>query len=259
MGKNDKLSPYRPLLIALCCCLYGGNRLAAQWTQKDSLWLENVISGKEKIKLNLETTKAIEEGRFIQLDEPAGRMRLASPKLPITKDFSEYLKPDEDTLTHRHVALRDLPPAVFMRYGLDKPLPRQGMLVMATRAYEPDEKLKILLRKGGGSATALVTMDANHLLSMAFSRHYRQLEHNKTHATAWRNYNNLPTAQVHAKQRRFRAAHPELILPHTTQVDSSRLRLSLLPDSLRLDRSTHYLLADSVTPHLDSLYLFRGL
>lgn len=52
-----------------------------------------------------------------------------SPASCVLKDFSEYVRPEdvEEHNPNRKVALKDLPPAVFMRYGLDKPLPRIKM------------------------------------------------------------------------------------------------------------------------------------
>ncbi|MCD7848485.1 MAG: DUF4858 domain-containing protein [Parabacteroides sp.] len=93
-------------------CLKGADYISAQqWTKKDSVWLQNVLSGKEKLELNPETMKAIQSGSLINLDEPASNMKLSpvSP-LPILKDFSEYIKADT---TRRKIALKDLPPSVF--------------------------------------------------------------------------------------------------------------------------------------------------
>lgn len=83
--------------------------------KKDSVWLQNVLSGKEKLELNPETMKAIQSGSFINLDEPASDMKMSPvTPLPILKDFTEYIQTDS---THRKIALKDLPPGVFWLYA----------------------------------------------------------------------------------------------------------------------------------------------
>ena len=42
----------------------------AQWTEQDSLRLQEFLSGKEEIRLNPEFQKAIESGTFLRPDEP---------------------------------------------------------------------------------------------------------------------------------------------------------------------------------------------
>ena len=83
---------YRLLLIGMLICLGGRSYVSAQqWTKKDSIWLQNVLSGKEKLELNPETKKAIESGELINLDD-ASKMQMAPAEpLPTTKDFSEYI------------------------------------------------------------------------------------------------------------------------------------------------------------------------
>ena len=61
---------HKQLLIVMLICLKGADYISAQqWTKKDSVWLQNVLSGKEKLELNPETMKAIQSGSFINLDE----------------------------------------------------------------------------------------------------------------------------------------------------------------------------------------------
>ena len=106
---------HKQLLIVMLICLRGIDYVSAQqWTKKDSVWLQNVLSGKEKLELNPETMKAIQSGSFINLDEPASDMKMSpvSP-LPILKDFTEYIQADS---TKRKKALKDLPPGVFWLY-----------------------------------------------------------------------------------------------------------------------------------------------
>lgn len=43
---------HKQLLIVMLICLKGADYISAQqWTKKDSVWLQNVLSGKEKLEL----------------------------------------------------------------------------------------------------------------------------------------------------------------------------------------------------------------
>ena len=66
----------------------------AQWTEQDSLRLQEFLSGKEEIRLNPEFQKAIESGTFLRPDQPGTHMLSSPSELPITKDFSEYVQLD---------------------------------------------------------------------------------------------------------------------------------------------------------------------
>ena len=106
----------KQLFIVMLICLRGADYMSAQqWTKKDSVWLQNVLSGKEKLELNPETMKAIQSGSLINLDEPASEMKMAPvTPLPILKDFTEYIQTDS---TNRKKAPKDLPPGVFWLYS----------------------------------------------------------------------------------------------------------------------------------------------
>lgn len=113
-------------------CLNGTHYAYAQWTEKDSVWLQNVISGKEKLELNPEALKSIESGTLINTEKPASNMIMApatSPASVVLKDFSEYVRPEdvEKNNPNRKVALKDLPPAVFRLYGMNIPYRRFKM------------------------------------------------------------------------------------------------------------------------------------
>lgn len=120
------------IITLLLICLSNTGHLYAQWTEKDSVWLRNILSGKEKLELNPEALKAIRLGTLINTEEPASNMIMSpeqSPAQSIQKDFTEYVRPkDTDYNPNRKVAPKDLPPAVFRLYGMNKPLPKVKML-----------------------------------------------------------------------------------------------------------------------------------
>ena len=51
----------RPLLIGFFVCI-NIHLGYAQWTEQDSIWLKDVLAGKDSIKLNPEFQKAIQSG-----------------------------------------------------------------------------------------------------------------------------------------------------------------------------------------------------
>lgn len=193
----------KPFWLGVIFCLHTEFNLAQSWSKADSIWLANLLAGKDSVYINPEFQKAIRSGTLINPEEPAGNMRMAPAPIPITRDFSAYLE-DPDSSVSAKVALKDLPPAVFMRYGLDKPLPFNGIHPDAFTPYGPV--------RGGGSGALVGNQDFMGLLFLAFSPRYRQLQKNKKHATAWKTYNSLPTQAVHNKQKAYRAAHPERVL-----------------------------------------------
>ncbi|MDR1556626.1 MAG: DUF4858 domain-containing protein [Tannerellaceae bacterium] len=110
----------RLLFLLVFCTQY----TYSQWTKEDSLWLQDVLSGRSELHLNPETWKAIESGTLINTEHNASRKGELNPfslRSFITKDFSEYLRPLEN---EKSINPFSIPPAVFIRQGLDKwPLP----------------------------------------------------------------------------------------------------------------------------------------
>lgn len=242
--REPKRSARKNLLwISLLICLHSELLHAQAWSKADSAWLTDALAGKDTIRLNPEFQRAIRNGTFLNLGEPLGKMQLAPSSIPITKDFAEYMMPadslsasdttlrNNDGNPYRKLAWKDLPPGVLMRYGLDGSFASNDPYVVGfgfPRSATPKP------------ATGL-SLSFNHALSMAFSPSYRRLAHNRKHATAWKTYNDLPTPDVHRKQRQFRNAHPELVLSPFARKRSQADSLALVRnnaqgiDSLLLD------------------------
>ncbi|MDH6358727.1 DUF4858 domain-containing protein [Parabacteroides sp. PF5-9] len=210
----------RILIIGLFISLTNSYQTYAQWTAKDSIWLQNILSGKDSIQLNPETMRAIEGGTFLNFDQPAGSGMSAPSEIPIIKDFSDYFQP-EDTVSHK-VALKDLPPYVFWHYGKNLPLSP----LQVNPALLHDTRLREHARYPSGSSF-------DHLLQMAFSPTYRNIQHNRKHAVAWKTYNNLPSKELNEKQKKQRKDQANLPLPLVTtksKKDSIETTINIVPD-----------------------------
>lgn len=185
----------RPLLIGFFVCI-NIHLGYAQWTEQDSVWLKDVLAGKDSIKLNPEFQKAIQSGSFLNPEpgKPMGKPQLAAPSnIPITKDFSEYIQ--QDDTTHRKVALKDLPPSVFWRHNppYKKILPVYQSIL--------DE----LKRTPSSGRTSLATFDLGRMTSRKTYVHKRNAKRNGT----WQNYGNLPTPDVISKRKKFERQQAE--------------------------------------------------
>ena len=191
--------------IGICLWLFYASDIKAQaWSKEDSVWLSNILSGKETLRLNDETMRAIREGQLLQPNSsPSGKMKNSNLPLPITRDFSEYIRPEKDT-SHYRIALQDLPPSVFWLYGPNF----DPLETMRYSCFDRDKQAgQIVMPEINGLSFNLAA-----LLSYLFSPTYRQKVKNRKTATAYRSYNNIPSPTIVQKQRAYREAHPEKIL-----------------------------------------------
>ena len=98
-----------------------------------------------------------------------------SPAQSIQKDFTEYVRPN------RKVDPKDLPPAVFMLYGMNKPLPKVKML----GSFQVSPGIRAEARKPSG-------ISFDDMLQQVFMPSAR---HKRKNAQRWRTqkyYNNYP-------------------------------------------------------------------
>ena len=161
----------KQVIILFLICLSNTDYLYAQWTEKDSVWLQKILSGKEKLELNPEALKAIQSGTLINTEES------------IQKDFTEFVRPkdSEDHNPNRKVALKDLPPSVFRLYGMNKPLPRVRML----GSFQVSSNIRAEAQKPSG-------ISFDDLLQQVFMPSAR---HKRKNAQRWQTqkyYNNYP-------------------------------------------------------------------
>ena len=165
---------------------------AQEWTREDSIWLQNVLEGKEELKINEDTRKVIEEGRLIlpswmHSDDNQSNLELL-------KDFENVGAPD--SLYYRTFDPLTMPPAVFALYVLYLDKMDSTFNISALMTDEVRKELESLIPTGTfipntsdlNPGFTISNLDFNHALSMVFSAHYRRLMHNRKNATAYKNY-----------------------------------------------------------------------
>ena len=89
--------------------VYFNSAMAQEWSKEDSIWLQNVLEGKEVLKLNENVKKAIEDGSLII---PSLMKKNDNRQLEIIIDFDNIGRLD-------HMRIIDpysMPPAVFSLY-----------------------------------------------------------------------------------------------------------------------------------------------
>ena len=185
---------YKATIFIVLLLLFCMNIFAQEWSREDSLWLINVLEGKEKLKINEDTKKAIEEGRLFLPQWMKENDSNAKPELE--KDFNETGAPD--SIRFHHLDPYTMPPAVFALYVLYMDRLDSAYRVRSLIITDDErDQFKELAEKGlymDGPFTSdysygvIGGKDFNHILSMIFSKHYRLMAHNRKTANAYKNY-----------------------------------------------------------------------
>jgi len=147
------------LLFQLCA-----EGVRAQWTSKDSLWLQDVLINNKEIQLKPEILEAIKSGNLIKVDALDTELMKAPSLLPICKDFHQYIQiPD----TSKKIDHTKMPPGVFWLY-YNEPVPivkLQSFSLAGIENYTPDRPKPILntdpLSKGqaGGGVVFMICIN----------------------------------------------------------------------------------------------------
>lgn len=183
------------LFLLLCFCSKG---LHAQWTAKDSLWLNNILQGKDTFRLNPETMRSIQEGTFLNSDPTPTPMISAPAELPILKDFSEFFN-STDT-TQQMLSWKDLPPGVFWLWDPKMPEPKYK-LGEAFYNFMPS------IRENSPRPSGHDFMGA---IAYVLNKEYRQKVKNSKNAVSWKFYGNLPTPDITRKQQEYLKENPDM-------------------------------------------------
>lgn len=196
----------RRIILPLSFLLLTAN-LYAQWSKEDSLWIEDVKSGKIKIELNPETKKAIEEGRFLGTDAPDNQELLESPsRLPILREFM-IMRPED--VEHDSIDFSTLPSSVFFLYEVPDSADKKSLVYVAPKKDYISMKLipigtsgvyisantgdlnpivKDGQSRGGAMGTVGYCFYAEGILRYIFMPSERAKMRNRKYATAWKYY-----------------------------------------------------------------------
>ena len=189
---------------------------SAQWGDKDSVWLQDILSGKQQIQLNPETMKAIESGDLINFDFPENKPLMAPPFLPILKEFEDILA-DNDS-AYNKVDPVSLPPSVYKLHVLLKDssftisedvfkvsrslLPKDEIQVGKTPVSISAgaknlflEEVKDGQKRGSVGGSAIMRFSFESMLLGIFSKKERAKRRNRKKATIWKHYNRFPEHQ----------------------------------------------------------------
>lgn len=195
-------------LILLFLVLYPVVLFAQNSLREDSIWVSEMLEGKDTIRINPEYLKAIEEGTLINMGPPS---EYAPSELPVLKDFSEYIK--ADTLC-RALELDSISPAVFWLYPADtagmhirgvvyKPLKslvirdriRFGKLPLYGKVGTQNlflPEVKDGQRRGSVGATLTVDFSMEDMLRYVFWKSERDKKRNRKRDFTWKHYNSYP-------------------------------------------------------------------
>ncbi|MDR1344665.1 MAG: DUF4858 domain-containing protein [Tannerellaceae bacterium] len=171
----------RILLLVVFCTQYAES-VYSQWTREDSVWLQDVLSGKKELRLNKDVLKAIESGTLINTD--GGNSLLNYEPNPsslnslISKDFSEYLMPLENG---KAINSFNIPPSVFMLMDLNVPGPKY-------KINEAAFNIPQSAKKGPVRTTFGVSLSFDDALKYIFMPSERAKIRNRKNANAWKSY-----------------------------------------------------------------------
>ncbi|MDL2255710.1 DUF4858 domain-containing protein [Parabacteroides sp. OttesenSCG-928-K15] len=207
----------RLLFLLILGFLMTGN-LWAQWTPKDSLWLNDVLSGKDTLRLNPETMDAIKRGTLINPEmRPQTPMKEFSRELPLLIDFDEYFQ-SIDSVIPRKFDWTEMPPAIILRFYNPK-MPREFEFMINNISNH----VKETKFRGPGVMQA----DMVHGLNMAFSKEYRQFHKNSIKAKELKSYAGLPSPELQKKQQLYRMQHPERFVANNDSISYQKQKEAL--------------------------------
>jgi hypothetical protein len=167
----------KKILLLFVFCTQHAETVYSQWTKQDSIWLQDVLSGRKELRLNQDVLKAIESGTLINT-EGENPLRNSDPnpsplKGLISKDFSEYLKPLENGKAINPLSM----------YDLNVPGPKYKINEAAFSI--PQSAKNPPIRSSGGVSKAVSFEDALRYIFMPAERAKMR---NRKNANAWKSY-----------------------------------------------------------------------
>lgn len=166
----------KKIIAIIIFIIHNSATLYAQWTEEDSVWLNNVLSGKEELRLNPETWRAIQEGTLInERMSPQNQMISAPSQIPIARDFSEYIRPKNP---QKAINPWSVPTAVYTLYNMN--VPTLGLTYNKAAFATPQSVIDNASRPSG--------ISFDDMLRTLFQPSFRAKTRNRKNATAWKTY-----------------------------------------------------------------------
>lgn len=178
----------KQLVIWCLVCLNGTEIVYAQVIENDSLRTGVILLGRDTLRLNQETLRAIEDGTFLNRDNPFDKPLKAPPILPLGKDFRDIEAPEEEELQINPNAFK-LPPE-----GPWKNRYRVGNSPVTVKAGAQnllEETVRDGQRRGSVGGTVGVEFSLDDILCYLFKRSEWRKRRNKKRAEAV-NYHRPP-------------------------------------------------------------------
>lgn len=165
-----------------------GGIYAQEWTKEDSVWLQNVLSGKEKLKLNIDVLKAIETENLISPDKLNSPMLSVPTHLPITKDIMGAAMPLDTCV--KKTDPYSIPPSVFVLYGMEavRKLNLNKKILTPSAAFRNDFGSPV--NTSNGNASVVVSFSAEDLLESIFWKSARDKKRNRKRTAILKYYYN---------------------------------------------------------------------
>ena len=217
---------------------------AQDWSREDSVWLINILEGRQKLEINEDTKKAIEDGR---LTVPSW-MKNDDGKINDIEVISDFDNAGAyDTTRIFSIDPYSMPPAVYSLYVLymdkvDSILESRSLIIsnqekIFLRSILPTGSTHVVAYsyymnymypgvvfanrgleqnffQSAIGPSASITFDFNHLMSMVFSPSYRRRAYNRIHATAYKDYYDANAVKVNPiimNEREIRQLRQSLI------------------------------------------------
>lgn len=160
----------------------------AQWTKQDSINLQQLLQRDEEIHVNTDALLHINLNQFSNYSNKSFKPIIAEEK-PWLNIIETIPQSFTDTTTQRKPKyIRLLPYTIWTRWDEDP---------FATNVNQTNKELKMSMRfdfeskSAVGSGLLTITFDADKLLFENLTKRGRTLKHNRKHANAWKNYQNL--------------------------------------------------------------------
>jgi len=163
------------ILIFSCLCI---DDAFSQWTEEDSLWLDDILVNNKEVQLKPEVLKAIESGNLINIDHyNRESMTIESywrSNYMILKDFSHYIRASDPIIPS--IDYSNMLPCVFVLYfnepyNIQEDLKSFSLVGIENYAIEPPRSPLVVtdpLMKGQASGGVRFMFNINAIINYYF-------------------------------------------------------------------------------------------